>query len=245
MTGARVVLIPLGERNRDEAGIVMLKVGLGLVDDARRSGGFETDAAKLTARAGEILESLRAAGSNPGGVAVSVAPEDSKQVRLSIPAGEHGSDGVLLRADGTLLERFTAQGEPEAERAEWAEQVEPETFRGQRFLQALAFEPQPGAEVQLLAVELFDDGLVVHYSFEQSQEEFEASFDEDPLDDLGAPQGLKVEDDLGTEYRHRSGGGGSAGVVRSSYSFTPAVPEAARILRISTRSGTVELPLRD
>jgi hypothetical protein len=252
---------PEGMRRRAQAGIVRLRVGLALIDDARRGGGFETDEAKLGARVAEILESLRAAGSNPGAVVVEAEPVDAESVHLSTPTDEHGSDNVVLRADGVLLDRFSSssavfeavdvdeltpaeQEKMRAAEAEYEAEMARPRFEGGRFLRALACEPRPGAEVQLLAVELFDDGFVVHYTFNQTQEEFERAVEEDPFDEHGGPPGLRVEDDLGTEYHRGSGGGGHAGAVRSSYEFAPAVPEGAHVLRVSTTSGTVELFLQ-
>lgn len=252
-------------RRRDEARIVMLRVGLALIDDARRGGGFETDERKLTARVEAILASLHAAGTNPGRVIVEATPQDPEHVRLSTPT-RHGSSVAVLRADGVLLEQGTTMGvglatvevdelspkeqeEMEAAQAEWLEQVQREVFQGKRFLRALPLDPQPGAEVQLLAAELFDDGIVVHYTLEQTQDEFEARcvveeaemLREGSWDPTGL--GLRIEDDLGTAYRASGGGGGSAGVIRRSASFTPAVPDAARTLLISVGAHTVEVRL--
>lgn len=258
---------PEEDRRRAAAGIVKLRVGLALIDDARHAGGFETDATKLAARVEEILSALAVAGLNPVGAVVEATLDDVDRITLSTPVGENGSDSASLRSDGVLLSHYTSMGtalvqpdvdelspeqqeEIETAQAEWLEQVQREFFQGTRFLRALPLDPQPGAEVQLLAAELFADGLVVHYSFERTQEELEASciadeaamLERDSWDATGL--GLRLEDDLGTEYRSSGGGGGGAGVVRSFGSFTPAVPDAARTLRISVGANVVECDLR-
>lgn len=91
--------------------------------------------------------------------------------------------------------------------------------------------------------ELFDDGLVVHYTFDQAAESIESIMSTELSEGLEAGSGFRVEDDLGTGYYENGGGGGGVQVVHGAFAFVPAVPPAARMLRISSRSGTVELPL--
>jgi hypothetical protein len=67
----------------------------------------------------------------------------------------------------------------------------------------------------------------------------------DPSEWLETEPRLRVEDDLGTEY-YPSGGAGAGGVqvAHGGSAFAPAVPGTARTLRISSGSGSVELPLQ-
>lgn len=253
---------PGQNRRQEEAGILLLRVGLALIDDARRGDGFETDEAKLTARVGEVLGSLGARSPRQGEPAVRARSEDRDRVLLSAPTGEGTETSSLLRADGVLLEGYSSisisaeevdmvelspEQHEELRRAQEAyEEQMRHRFEGKRFLRALTVDPQPGSLVQILAVELFDDGLVVHYTHDQEPESIEPKSvsDSDLMLKAFEPwASIRVEDDLGTEYHQHGGGGGGVKVVHSSFSFSPAVPDAARTLRISSRSGTVELPL--
>ena len=251
---------PEEERRRTEASMLLLRVGLGLIDDARHGGGFETDETKLAARVSELLESLGAWSTSEGDAPVQATPLERDRVLLSAPTGEHSADEVVLRADGILLEEYSSIGveleavnptelsaEQEEElreaRARFEAHMRQPRFRGERFLRVLAAEPQSGAEVQLLAAELFDDGLVVHCTFDQAPESIEPIMPTELSEGLKAGPGLRVEDDLETEYHESGGGGGGVQVVHGAYAFVPAVPSDARVLRISSRSGTVELPL--
>lgn len=251
---------PAEERRREEAGVLMLRVGLALIDDARRGDGFETDEAMLTTRVGEILEALGAGSWSPEEAPIRAAPEDRNRVLLSAPTGEHSSDSALLRSDGILLEEYASVGikveeadtselSPEQEeklreaRARFEAQMRQPRFRGNRLLRVLTMDPQSGSEFQLLAVELFDDGLIVHYTFDQDPESIESTMLDQMPESLEQRTGIRVEDDLGTEYYGGEGGGGGVQVVHGAVAFAPAVPSAARILRISSRSGTAELTL--
>jgi hypothetical protein len=247
---------PEDERRRMEADILLLRVGLALIDNARRDGGFETDETKLMARVGELLESLGAGSASGNEAPVQVTSLERDRVLLKAPTGEHSADEVVLRADGILLEEYSSIG-MKAEAVDPAEQEEEmreaqakfearmrrPRFRGERFLRVLTAEPQSGSEVQLLAAELFDDGLVVHYTFDQTAELIESIMSTELSEGLEAWSGFRVEDDLGTEYYESKGGGGGVQVVHGAFAFAPAVPPDARMLRISSRGGTVELPL--
>lgn len=251
---------PEDERRRGEANILLLRVGLALIDDARRDGGFETDETKLAARVGELLESLGAESASGNEAPVQATPLEQDRVLLKAPTGEHSADEVVLRADGILLEEYSSIGikaeavdptelsaEQEKElqkaRAKFEARMRRPRFRGERFLRVLTAEPQSGSEVQLLAAELFDDGLVVHYTFDQATESIESIMPTELSEDLEVRSGFRVEDDLGTGYYESGGDGGGVQVVHGAFAFVPAVPPAARMLRISSRSGTVELPL--
>ena len=231
---------------------------LAMIDDVRHTNGFETDEAKLAARVGEILESLGAVSEDE--VPVQAKPLEKDRVLLSAATGEHSADEVVLRADGILLEEYSSvrfafggvdttelspeqQDEMREAQAKFETRTRRPRFRGERFLRVLTAEPQSGPEVQILAAELFDDGLVVHCTFDQATESIESIMPTELSEVLGAGSGLRVEDDLGTEYYEDGGGGRGVQVVHGAFAFAPAIPPAARILRISSDSGTIELPL--
>lgn len=182
---------PEEEHRRSEADILMLRVGLSLIDDSRHSDGFETDEGKLGARVGELLESLRGEGAHAEQATVESTPLDRERILLSVPTGEHSSDSAVLRADGVLLEEYSSiaitaeavntatlskkqEEELQQARASYEARMRRLQFRGERFLRVLTGEPQPGSAVQLLAAELFEDGLVVHYTYDQAPESIES-----------------------------------------------------------------------
>lgn len=251
---------PEDERRRMETDILQLRVGLALIDDARRDGGFEIDETKLAARVGELLESLGAGSPSGNEAPVQATPLEPDRVLLKAPTGEHSADEVVLRADGILLEEYSSYGmkaeavdptelsakqeeELREARAKFEARQRRPRFRGERFLRVLTAEPQSGSEVQLLAAELFDDGLVVHYTFDQAAESIESIMSTELPEGLEAGSGFRIEDDLGTEYYESGGGSGGVQVVHGAFAFAPAVPPAARMLRISSRGGPIELPL--
>lgn len=126
-------------------------------------------------------------------------------------------------------------------------------------MRALAAPAQPAAAVRILAVELFGDGLIVHYAYDDPvdvgviplsfygragmeppierllSEASEAGGNLEPL--------ITVADDLGTVYRQSGGGGGGVQTVRGADQFVPTVPAAANRLLISTYAGTVAVEL--
>jgi hypothetical protein len=253
-------LDPEEERHRSAADILMLRLGLALIDDARHSDGFEADEVKLEARVGELLESLGEDGAHTEQATVEATPMDRERVLLSAPTGEHSSDSVVLRVDGVLLEEYSSIGfKAEAvDTAELSPKQEEELrqaqerfearmrrlqFRGERFVRVLTAEPQPGSAIQFLAAELFEDGLVIHYTFDQTPESIESTVLSEVPGGLEPEPRIRVEDDLGTEYQNSSGCGGGMQVVHGAFVFTPAVPPAARSLRISSGNCTAELPL--
>lgn len=200
---------PEDERRRMEANILLLRVGLALIDDARRDGGFETDETKLTVRVGELLESLGAGSASGNEAPVQATPLERDRVLLRAPTGEHHANEVVLRADGILLEEYSSvdisaeavdpselSAEQEEElreaRARFEARMRRPRFRGERFLRVLTAEPQSGSEVQLLAAELFDDGLVVHSTFDQAAESIESIELTELSDGLGAGPNAKA-----------------------------------------------------
>jgi hypothetical protein len=255
---------PEEQRRQAEAQLLLLRVALALVNDARQLGAFETDEAKLRARVAELAEELGGGVQPPESgqeAPVEATPLTADRLSLSVRFGESVSVVETVRADGVLLDGGTTmsvwaqsvdEGELSPAEAEEVRQavVEYEAwrarpqFRGEHFLRALAAEPQPDSELQVLAAELFDDGLLVHYTHDQEPESLESITSGDPSQWLRAGPILGIEDDLATEYFESvAGGGGGVQVVHGASAFAPAVPAGARTLRIATRSGTVELPL--
>jgi hypothetical protein len=135
-----------------------------------------------------------------------------------------------------------------------------ERFDGTELHPVLPVSRQQGSAVQILAVELYDDGLAVCFAYDDPVEVesniplefYERAGREPPLDRLLAEaraQGgnlspdISVRDDLGTEYREAGSVEGGVQTVHGEKSFTPAVPPASRRLTISTYAGSVEIDL--
>jgi hypothetical protein len=248
------------ERRREEAGVLLLRLGLALIDDARHGEGFETDEDKLAARVDEILDELGATSSNSDEAPVRATPQDRDRVLLSTPTGERGSDSALLRIDGILLDEYTSIAisaeavdttdlspeqleELRQAKARYEALMQRPRFRGECFRRALAVDPQPGSDIHILAAELYEDGLIVHYTFDDDPELTESRVSGDLPESLDRGAEISLEDDLGTEFFESGGVSGGVQVFHGALAFAPAVPIDAKQLRISSRSGTVELNL--
>jgi hypothetical protein len=253
---------PEDERSREESGVLLLRVGLALIDDARHGDGFETDEVKLAARVDEVLDELGANDSDSDETPVQVTSEGHDRVLLSVKTDEHSSDSALLRADGILLDEYTSFGfgssahaidadelSPEQQeelrraRADYEARMKRREFHGAHFRRVLTAEPQSQSGVQILAVELYADGLIVHYTFDQDPESTESTESGEPFGNPRRMTQISLEDDLGTEYYESDGGEGGVQVFHGARAFTPAIPEAASLLRVSARGGTVEFTL--
>ncbi len=236
-----------------------LRVALALLDDARRRGAFETDAKALAARTAELeaeFTESRTEWNSDSEPTVQASPVTAEEINLSTTAGDLVVRFASLRLDGVLHRGGVAFGvsldavseaELSPSELEQVTQLEaepgmPPKFRGGRFRGAVPAPLQPGSEIQILATELFDDGLIVHASFNREAES---------LEDAGSIRlswrpgtDLSVEDDIGTEYHAMvSSEGGGAQVAHQSVVFAPAVPADARVLRVISRKGAVELAL--
>lgn len=254
-------LDPGEERRRTDARALMLRVALVLLDDARRAGGFETDEGKLEARSAELAAEFGAdlpADDADGRQPVEACPESAEQIHLTVHIDDLTSFFASLRSDGVLHGGGTTFGvslEPTDEAGltpadlERMARVQAEVatraiFRGDRFIRAVAAPSQPDAEVRILAAELFADGLIVHLTYDREEGPTQSEFPDPhdlPWDEEPA---LTVEDDVGTEYvRNLGGEGGGVQVAHDSIRFSPTVPAEASLLRVTSRSGTVELPL--
>ncbi|MEZ5077897.1 MAG: hypothetical protein R2725_10675 [Solirubrobacterales bacterium] len=252
---------PQGDYRREEARILMLRVGLALLDDARRHGGFETDEATMDELVRSILISLGAPDANGDEVQVTAFPNGRDRVTLSVPTGKGTILGAALLSDGVLLEEYGSsgipaegvgtaaipQGQPEQLRRERAEQeIRTQSavrFRGERLLRVLTADPQPESAVQFLAVEWFSDGLVVHYSYDEGLDPSDFMMAGGRPGRLGWSSGVLVEDDLGTKYSENGAGASGAGAIHATAVFVPAVPEDARMLLLTCPHGAVEIGL--
>ena len=137
-------------------------------------------------------------------------------------------------------------------------------FKGTELRRVLPAPPTPEASIQILSVELYADGLVINYLqrhdletedqielMRRRLEAFDQAVSDDDLDVIArresafGPTELTVVDDVGTRYESggAGGGGGLDGPMRWHCEFTPAVPDGARVLRIQTDAGTVEISL--
>ena len=211
---------------------------------------------------------------------LSVSAEERDSVGLSCRYGAHSIFG-RLRMDGVIDEGGFGVGvsfdDPEA-RVElspveqevltlaFAEKKEAgggtrSVFAGAEFLGALAVPPQTGAAVQILAVELYDDGLLVSFTYDDPVdvwnpvplEYYDLAGVEPPIEALLAEAeagggnlapNVSAADDLGTRYVWSGGGRGGVKVAHGETNFTPAVPAAATRLLVSSYAGTVEVDLR-
>jgi hypothetical protein len=248
------------EGGQHEAVTLLLnRVVLGLLDDARRAGGFGDDAAALEARAGALTERFVDRAALPGDISVWLKLRKGGRIELRIgeddgvhAAAELREDGYVLSSStgrsGTVVEVKPEDMEPwereELERREIAHRAakgKPK-FHGRRYLRTVAAPPQAEATLRILAAELYDDGLIVDFTYDTDTptEEELRHMRETPRPPM------VIEDDLGTEYYEgeRASYGGSPASL-GYFTFAPAVPADARVLRITTDSGTVEIDLED
>lgn len=247
-------------RERDAINLLLNRVALGLLADARHAGGFGEDEAKLESRAISLTERFADPDSVGGEISVWLKLRKGGRVELRIGEDDGAHATAELREDGYVLSGSTGRSgqvvevkpeemEPwereEHERRRLAEEAakgKPK-FHGRRFLRTVAAPPQPGAKLRILAAELYDDGLIVDFTYDA-----EMPTREELLRIPTTPRPpMQIEDDLGTGYyegEQARYGGSEGGASRSHFSFAPAVPAAARVLRITTEGDTVELDLQ-
>jgi hypothetical protein len=254
-------------REQEAASILLLRVALRLLGEARLRGDFGSDEA-LAERAVAIAEEISGGAPSPDPRRAVIEASLIRPDRISLSAPFDGSSSTAwsLMLDGTLYGGATVTGygfvkaeepeelseEEEAERerlrAEWRARAErSRQFTAAHFVRALTPPSRPGSPRPILAVLLYEDGFYVESTYDNDAPTFDPEMDarqffamhrgEEPL--------ITVTDDLGTGY-FTSGGGGSRGVQVShaSLGFAPAPPPTARVLRITTDGTSVELPLR-
>jgi hypothetical protein len=280
---------PEQQRRQARANELMLAVAARLLGESRLAGAFPTEAgglAPFVARlAPELVadEHLVLGEDGPPDLprsdyVLSIDEPEPDELRLRCRYGSHLLSG-RLRIDGVFDEGMFGVGiggdaeqrievpplEQEVlERAAAKRAAEGESglalFRGERFLRAFAVPPQPGAAVQIVAVELFGDGLVVRYTYDDPVDVgptvpfhlYAMAEVEPPIDELLAEAeaeggtlepDISVGDDVGTSYAFSGGGRGGVEVAHGEVYLTPAVPPAATRLIVSSYAGTVEVAL--
>jgi hypothetical protein len=248
---------PEHERRKAVASLLLTRVALGLIQDARRGGGFGEDEGALRTRAASLAAEFAAdTGAKPGQAPVELELRSGGRIELSVPFDAEFREWAELREDGVVLGGGTAG--PSRTRTLRTEEMKPwekeeqerrnlarkaargkPKFRGKRYLRTLVAPPQRGADERILAIELYSNGLIVEFTYDTeplSEEQMESMF-------YPPRPPMRVEDDVGTDYYEgeRASYGGGPGASHSHFSFAPAVPAAARVLRITTDSGTVEV----
>lgn len=248
---------PEHEQRKAAASLLLSRVALGLIQDARHGGGFGEDEAALRSRAARLVAELAGdTGAEPEQDSVELELRSGGRIEISVPFDAGFREWAELREDGVVFGGGTAG--PSRARTLRTEDMEPwekeaqeredlarkaargkPKFRGKRYLRTLIPSPQPGAEERILAIELYDDGLIVEFTYDTeppSEEQMESMF-------YPPRPPIRVEDDIGTDYYEgeRASYGGGPGASHSHFTFAPAVPATARVLRITTDSGTVEV----
>jgi hypothetical protein len=259
---------PFDDQGEQEAAsILLLRVALRLIGEARLRGGFGEEP-QLRERATALTDELigGAPSPDPRRPAVEVDLLRPDRISLAAPFEEGSATTWSLMLDGTLYDGATVgsiravkvdqqglsaeeRADLERRQAEWqAEREQREKFTATRFVGAVAAPPQPGAEMRVLAVLLYEDGFYVETTYDKEPPSFDPDMDAEQF--FAAYNNDKPEfavaDDVGTEY-FESGGGGWGGGVRVSHSstgFAPAPPPEARVLRVTAGGPTVELDLR-
>lgn len=248
------------EERRQGAALSLLlnRVVLGLLDDARHAGGFGDDESALRARAAELAQRFVDPASIAGDISVWLKLLKGGRIEVRVGEDEGAHANAEVREDGYVLgggigrrgrvrTRKPADMEPwereELQRRKLADEARrgKPKFDGRDYQRTVVAPPQPEAKQRILAVELYGDGLIVDFTYDTEMptaEEIEETY-------ITPRPPMRVEDDLGTDYyegERASFGGGPAS--QAYFTFAPAVPPAARVLRITTDSGTVELDLQ-
>jgi hypothetical protein len=186
--------------------------------------------------------------------------DEEGRATIEVPAGEDDrrvhatlrADGVVLRdgASGPNRSWIVRPGEMSPEELEERRRRKLATearlgkpkFEGVGYRRTVIAPPQPGVAVRVLAVEIFEDGFYVDFTYD-----VEVPSPEDL--DRGRPPRrpkppMKIEDDAGTDYYEGERANlGGAPAAFAAFNFSPTPPADATVLRITTESGTVELDL--
>jgi hypothetical protein len=163
---------------------------------------------------------------------------------FGVPDSELTDQALVDREAHGRREREAAEREPEHERCLEEQQTR---FRTGNLIRAVAAPPGQDSTGPVVAyVALYETGVMVNYLVPRlSQEELEPDdpFAE-PLTEAMFPR-LEIEDGLGTDFKavdidHVDA---NSSPLRARVSFAPAVPTAARSLRISFETTAVEIEL--
>lgn len=252
------------QSGQEAASIMLLRVALRLLGEARLRGDFGSEA-ELAERAATLAGEMTGGTPSPDPRRAPVEVELLRPDRISIaaPFKEGGATTWGLMLDGTLFDGGTvasisfAEVDPQAStpeedaelqrlHAEWQAQHERRLqFTATRFVRAVTAPPQPSADVQVLAALLYEDGFYIELTYDTELASEDSQMTAGHFFPDGFDPEVKVEDDLGTEY-FESGGGGGGGVQvwHSSRGFAPAPPPEARLLTVKAGGETFELDLR-
>lgn len=281
---------PEQQRRQARANELMLGVAAMLLGQARRMGAFSAAEAELSVQLARIeadlgddvrvsLGSDDTAERPTADYVVEVSRPEGDHVNVSCRYGSH-SLSARLKIDGVLDQQMSGVGisvdnaeqrvelpteEQEVMRLASASFLDERAggvpyFKGADFVRAVAVEPQPGSVIQILAVELYADGFIVCYAYDDPVdvepaipfEFYERAGREPPIDELIAEAkaeagnlapNVTVTDNLGTVYRGSDGGSGGVQTVQGETRFTPAVPAGTKRLEISTYAGSVLIDL--
>ncbi|HEX3562018.1 MAG TPA: hypothetical protein VHU24_04200, partial [Solirubrobacterales bacterium] len=218
---------PGHEHRKAAASLLLNRIALGLIQDARRRRGFGDDEAALRSRATRLAAELAGdTGAELEQDPVELELRSDGRIELSVPFDAGFREWAELREDGVVLGGGT-EG-PSRTRTLRTEDMKPwekeeqrrrdlaceaargkPKFRGKRYLRTLVAPPQPGTEVRILAIELYADGLIVEFTYDTeplSEEQMESMF-------YPPRPPMRVEDDVGTDYYEgeRASYGGSPG----------------------------------
>ena len=133
-------------------------------------------------------------------------------------------------------------------------------FLGMEFQRALAVQPQAGAAIQIHAVELYRDGVVVRHSYDDPVDVeprlpmhfYDLAGADPPIEEMLAEAraaggtlapNVSLSDDVGTNYRTSGVSEGGVQVVHGQSRFTPGVPAEAKRLVVATYAGTITVDL--
>jgi hypothetical protein len=252
-------------RSQDAASILLLRVALRLLGEARLRGNFGAEEA-LGERAAAIAGELTGGkpSPDPRGAVVEVGLIRPDRISLCAPYDKSSAVVESLMIDGTLYggggvtgygpvrsepEELSEEERAERERrhTEWLARMErSRRFTATRFVRALTPPPQPGAARPVLAVFLYEDGFWVESTYDKDPRTFEPRMDAEKFFAMhrGENPAVTITDDVGTEYFPSGGGtGGGVRVHHDSEGYAPAPPAAARVMRITADGETVELSL--
>jgi hypothetical protein len=280
---------PEQQRRQASAHELMLIVGARLLAEARLHGAFPTGDGALDEFRERFAPELREdehivlvdeewVDLPRSDYKVMIGDPEPDAVTLSCRYGSH-SLSERLRIDGVLDEGIFGVGvsvgdpdqrvelteeEQEVMRLAFARKKEGKEERGRfdgaRFLRAIAPEPQPGASVWILAVELYGEGLIVRYTYDDPVDVemtiplhfYELAGVEPPLEELlrqaraeggNLAPAISVRDDLGTLYVFEGGRYGGLQVSQGEACFAPAIPAEATRLTVASYAGEVTFDL--
>jgi hypothetical protein len=252
-------------RDQEAASILLLRVALRLLGEARLRGDFGAEET-LRERAVAIADELTGGrpSPDPRQAVVEVGLLRPDRISLSAPFDRSSTVVENLMIDGTLYggggvtgygpvrsepEELTEEEQAERERrlAEWRARMErSRQFTAARFVRALTPPPQPRAVRPVLAVLLYEDGFWVESTYDMEPRTFDPHMDEEQFLAMHRNENpaVTITDDVGTEYFSSGGGaGGGVRVNHSSEGFAPAPPASARVMRITMDAETTEVSL--